>query len=39
MKKFLIAFLILVASFLRFYRLASVPPSPSLDEVSIGWNA
>lgn len=28
-----------LAFFLRFYKLSSVPPSPSLDEVSIGYNA
>lgn len=28
-----------IAFFLRIYRIASVPPSPSLDEVSIGYNA
>lgn len=28
-----------VGIFLRIYRLDSVPPSPSLDEVSIGYNA
>ncbi len=28
-----------IGIFLRFYRLGSVPPSPSLDEVSIGYNA
>lgn len=39
-KKFLILGLIIcLAFFLRFYKLGSVPPSPSLDEVSIGWNA
>jgi 4-amino-4-deoxy-L-arabinose transferase-like glycosyltransferase len=36
----LLFFLILfVAIFFRFYKLSSVPPSPSLDEVSIGYNA
>lgn len=29
----------LLATFLRVYQLDSVPPSPSLDEVSIGYNA
>jgi 4-amino-4-deoxy-L-arabinose transferase-like glycosyltransferase len=28
-----------VAAFFRFYNLSFVPPSPSLDEVSIGYNA
>lgn len=31
--------IIIVAIFLRFYKLSSVPPSVSLDEASIGWNA
>jgi 4-amino-4-deoxy-L-arabinose transferase-like glycosyltransferase len=31
--------LLLLAAFLRLYRLDSVPPSPSLDEVSLGYNA
>lgn len=30
---------ILLAAFFRFYQLSSVPPSPSLDEVTIGYNA
>ena len=30
---------IIIAVFFRFYSLSSVPPSPSLDEVSIGYNA
>lgn len=32
-------FIIVVAAFFRFYKLQVVPPSASLDEVSIGWNA
>lgn len=41
MKKInLVFFLIVVlAAFLRFYSLGNVPPSASLDEASIGWNA
>lgn len=31
--------IILLAFFLRFYDLSHVPPSASLDEASIGWNA
>ncbi len=31
--------IIIFAFILRFYHLSSVPPSPSLDEVSLGWNA
>lgn len=38
--KFLILiFILAIAAFFRLYRLDLVPPSPSLDEVSIGWNA
>lgn len=32
-------FILLLAAFLRFWNLGSIPPSPSLDEQSIGWNA
>ena len=35
----LLGLIILIAIFFRFYRLGMVPPSPSLDEVSIGWNS
>jgi 4-amino-4-deoxy-L-arabinose transferase-like glycosyltransferase len=39
-KKSIFLFLILIlAAFLRLWRLNQVPPSPSLDEVSLGWNA
>lgn len=38
MKKILFLILLL-GTFFRLYRLNEVPPSPSLDEVSIGWNA
>lgn len=31
--------IVILAIFLRFYQLDSVPPSASLDEASIGWNA
>jgi len=31
--------IICVTVFFRFYQLSSIPPSPSLDEVSIGYNA
>lgn len=31
--------IIIVAAFLRMFVLSNVPPSASLDEVSIGWNA
>lgn len=39
-KRYLILLLILIiATFFRIYNVSSVPPSPSLDEVSIGYNA
>lgn len=38
-KKLALFLIIAIAIFLRFYNLSSVPPSPSLDEVSIGYNA
>ena len=38
-KKFLIAGIILLAFFLRFYKIASIPPSLNWDEVSIGYNS
>lgn len=38
MRKILFA-IILLAAFFRLYLLNSVPPSASLDEASIGWNA
>lgn len=31
--------ILILAIFFRFYQLSSVPPSASLDEVSLGWNA
>ena len=37
-RKILIAILVL-AAILRFWNLGNVPPSPSLDEASIGYNA
>lgn len=36
---FIFSIIILIAVFFRFFSLSSVPPSPSLDEVSIGYNA
>ena len=41
MKKhlFVLIFIVAFGFILRFYSLDTVPPSPSLDEVSIGWNA
>lgn len=38
-KKLLLLSILALAAFLRLYQLDSVPPSPSLDEVSIGYNA
>lgn len=38
-RKIILIGIILVAVFLRFYQLANVPPSASLDEASIGYNA
>ena len=38
-KTYIIIAIFLLAAFLRLYKLGSVPPSPSLDEVSIGYNA
>lgn len=39
-KNFLILFVIVAFGlFFRIYQLSSVPPSASLDEASIGWNA
>lgn len=37
--KIILFFVILLSIVLRTYRLNDVPPSPSLDEVSIGYNA
>jgi len=39
MNRFIFLSIIVIAAFLRLYNLAGVPPSPSLDEVSIGYNA
>lgn len=39
LSNYLIILIIILAGFFRFNKLNSVPPSPSLDEVSIGWNA
>ena len=37
--KLLLLLILILAGFFRLYRLSSVPPSPSLDEVSVGYNA
>lgn len=39
MMKYLLMAIVLLAVFLRTYRLSSVPPGASVDEVSIGYNA
>ncbi len=39
MKRLIPLGIIILAVFFRFYALTRVPPSPSLDEVSIGYNA
>lgn len=38
-KKYILGAVLLIAIFLRFWNLTNVPPSASLDEVSIGYNA
>lgn len=37
--KLFFVFVILIAVFFRFYNLSSNPPQPSVDEVSLGYNA
>lgn len=39
MKHYFFIIIFVLALFLRVYLIGSVPPSPSLDEVSIGYNA
>ncbi len=39
LEKPLLLVVLLIAIFFRFYHLAFVPPSPSVDEVSTGYNA
>jgi 4-amino-4-deoxy-L-arabinose transferase-like glycosyltransferase len=39
LKPLIIIAILLLAGFLRLWQLDKVPPSPSLDEVSIGYNA
>jgi len=39
MNKWVLFGILALATVLRFFSLSSVPPSPSLDEVSIGYNA
>ena len=35
----ILGLIILIAVFFRFYNLSGVPPQPTVDEVSIGYNA
>ena len=35
----ILIFVLFFAAFWRLYQLTQVPPSPSLDEASLGWNA
>lgn len=35
----LLGFILLLAAFLRFYAISSVPPSPDWDEAALGYNA
>lgn len=39
MSKWILSFILVLAVFLRLYQLENVPPHPTLDEVSIGYNA
>lgn len=39
MKKFFLIAILILAAFLRLWHLGSVPPSASMDEASIGYNA
>lgn len=39
MKKLILAAIIILSAFLRFYKLAEVPPSLYWDEASLGYNA
>ena len=38
-EKIILFIIILIAIFFRFYNISSIPSHPSLDEVSIGYNA
>ena len=37
--KFFVLIFIVIGAIFRLYALDTVPPAPSLDEASIGWNA
>lgn len=39
LKKIILIFILLLAAFLRLYKLDSVPPAPSIDEASTAYNA
>ncbi len=39
MKRYIVLGILLIGGFLRMYQLSNVPPSPSLDEVSLSYNA
>lgn len=39
MKRWIIIGILLIAALVRVYNLSTVPPAPSLDEVSLGYNA
>ena len=39
MSKLILSFILVIAVFLRLYQLENIPPHPTLDEVSIGYNA
>lgn len=39
MKKILLVLILVLAGFLRFWNLGAVPPTASMDEASIGYNA
>ncbi len=39
MNRWILVAILLLAAFFRLYRSSTVPPTPSLDEVSIGYNA
>lgn len=39
MEKFFLICILVLAAFFRFWNIGNVPPSPSMDEASIGYNA
>ena len=39
MRQLILVVILLIATLLRFWDLPNIPPSASLDEASIGWNA